>query len=57
MEEILDVYAQPLDAKRLLVSMDETSKQMLADVREPVPMESGRPLRYDSEYERHDVNI
>ncbi len=56
MEEILDVYAQPLDAKRPLVCMDETNKQMLADVREPLPMEPGQPLRYDSEYERHGVN-
>ena len=56
MEEILDLYAQPIDAKRPLVCMDETSKQLLADVREPLPMEPGQPARYDSEYERHGVN-
>jgi DDE superfamily endonuclease len=56
MEEILDLYAQPLDVQRTLVCMDETSKQLLADVREPLPMEPGQPQRYDSEYERHGVN-
>jgi len=56
MEEVLDLYAQPLDPQRPLVCMDETSKQLLADVREPLPLEPGQPLRYDSEYERNGVN-
>ena len=56
MEEILDLYAQPLDPQRPLVCMDETSKQLLADVREPLPLEPGQPLRYDTEYERNGVN-
>jgi transposase len=56
MEDILDLYAQPLDEQHPLVCMDETSKQLLGEVREPLPLQPGQPLRYDSEYERHDVN-
>jgi hypothetical protein len=34
------------------VCLDEKSKQLLADVREPVPAEKGRLARQDYEYER-----
>ena len=34
------------------VCLDEKSKQLLADVREPVPAEKGRLGRQDYEYER-----
>lgn len=56
MEEILDLYTQPLDTQRPLVCLDETSKQLLGDVREPLPLKPGQPRRYDSEYERHGAN-
>ncbi len=35
--------------------MDETSKQLLKDTREPLPMEPGRTERRDYEYERGGV--
>jgi transposase len=35
--------------------MDETSKQLLRDTREPLPMEPGKPERQDYEYERGGV--
>lgn len=35
--------------------MDETSKQLLRDVSQPLPMEQGRPQRQDYEYERGGV--
>ena len=53
MEDILDVYQGSYDARFPLVCMDESSKQLLADVREPVPVEPGQVARYDSEYQRH----
>ena len=53
MEDVLDVYTRPLDPKRPLVCMDEASKQLLTDSREPLPMEKGQPLREDYEYVRH----
>lgn len=52
MEDVLDVYHRPYDARYPQVCMDEGSKQLLADKRERVPMEPGRPERYDNEYER-----
>ena len=52
MEDILDVYHRPYDPKRPQVCMDEGSKQLLADKRERLPMEKGKPERYDNEYQR-----
>lgn len=53
MEDVLDVYKRPYDEKYPVICMDETSKQQIKEVREPIPMEPGKPLRYDTEYERH----
>jgi hypothetical protein len=55
MEDVLDVYARPYDPKRPVVCMDETNKQLLADTREPLPMQAGQPARIDHEYERQGV--
>jgi hypothetical protein len=55
MEDVLEVYTQPYDPKRPQVCMDETSKQLLADVHEPVPAQPGQPQRIDYEYEREGV--
>jgi len=56
MEEVLEVYQRPPDPRRPLICMDEIPRQLLADVREPLPMEPGRPLREDYEYERNGVS-
>ena len=37
MEDVLDLYAEPYDPSRPVVCFDETSTQLLADVREPLP--------------------
>lgn len=55
MEDVLEVYTQPNDASRPLVCMDETSKQLLADVQEPLPVQPGQPQRVDYEYKREGV--
>ena len=55
MEDVLDVYARPYDPKRPVICMDETNKQLLADTREPLPMQPGQPERIDHEYERQGV--
>ena len=52
MEDMLDLYAEPYDPARPVVCFDETSTQLLADVRPPIPAEPGRPLRQDYEYRR-----
>ena len=53
MEDVLAVYTRPRDADHPLVCLDETSKQMLAETRLPIPMKPGRPARCDYEYERN----
>ena len=53
MEEVLDVYTRPHDPDMPLVCLDETSKQLVAETRTPVPMKKGRPERADYEYERN----
>ncbi len=53
MEDVLDLYAEPYDdAKRPVVCFDERPLQLLADMRAPLPMECGQPVREDYEYER-----
>ena len=52
MEDVLDLYAEPDDPHRLVLYFDETSTQLLAEVREPLPPQPGRPRRQDYEYRR-----
>lgn len=53
MEDVLDLYAEPYDPRRPKVNFDETSRQLLADVREGLPPEPGQPARADYEYQRN----
>ena len=60
MEDVLDpvsstgqaLYAEPYDPKRPVVCFDETSTQLLAETRPPLPPQPGHPLRQDYEYRR-----
>ena len=52
MEDVLDLYAEPYGPSRPVVCFDETSTQLLADVRQPLPAQPGRPRRQDYEYRR-----
>jgi hypothetical protein len=53
MEDVLEVYHRPHDPDRPLVCLDETSKQLVAETREPLPMRPGQPARFDYEYKRN----
>jgi hypothetical protein len=53
MEDVLDVYHRPYDESRPLVCLDETNKQLVGEVIEPIPAEPGRAERYDYEYVRN----
>ncbi len=55
MEDVLDVYQRPEDPARPLVCLDETSRQLLGEVRAPLPPAPGRPARHDPEYARGGV--
>ena len=60
MEDVLDpvsstgqaLYAEPYDPQRPVVCFDETSTQLLAETRAPMPPRPGLPLRQDYEYRR-----
>ena len=52
MEDVLHLYSLPYDAKRPVVCFDERPVQLLGEVVVPLPMKSGKPARYDYEYER-----
>jgi hypothetical protein len=55
MEDVLDVYTRPYDPRRPQVCLDETSRQLVAETRAPLPLAPGQPARHDPEYERHGV--
>jgi hypothetical protein len=46
---VLDVYERPIDPARPVVCLDETSRQLLGDVRPATPLQPGRPARHDPE--------
>ena len=52
MEDVLEVYTRPYDERFPQVCLDEKSKQLVGEVREPLSVCPGRPARYDYEYER-----
>ena len=55
MEDVLEVYKRPYDARRPLICMDEMPKQLLSDTRHPSPVCPGKPAREDYEYKRGGV--
>ena len=52
MEDVLEVYARPYEEKRPVLCLDEAAKQILAQVRDPLPLSQGQSMRWDNEYER-----
>ena len=57
MEDVLEVYARPYDPRRPVVCMDETNKQLIGEVREPLPVAPGQPERVEHEYVRNGVAL
>jgi len=55
MEDVIAVYELPYDSSYPMVCMDETCKQLIGDVREPITCAPGRPARVDHEYVRNGV--
>jgi hypothetical protein len=53
MEDTLEVYKRRHNPARPLVCLDETSKQLVAETRAPLPVQPGRPARFDYEYKRN----
>ena len=55
MEDVLSVYHAPYDPYYPVVCMDETCKQLIGEVEEPIPAAPGRAARIDYEYIRNGV--
>lgn len=55
MEDLLDLYAEPYDPVRPVICFDESPKQLIGEVREPMPPQPGAPARQDTEYKRNGV--
>lgn len=55
MEDVIQTYMLPYDAKRPVVCFDEASKQLFGEVCEPRPPQPGRHAKMDYEYERKGV--
>ena len=55
MERVLDVYKRPYDPRFPVVCMDESPRQLIDEVKTPIPGAPGRPVRYDYEYKRHGI--
>jgi hypothetical protein len=51
MEDVLEVYPRLYDKKKPQVCLDEASKQLVKEIRQPIPLTSGQPERFDYEYE------
>jgi len=55
MEDVLDVYHRPWSIHRPLLCIDEQPKQLVSEVRTPLPPQPGAPARVDYEYRREGV--
>lgn len=55
MEYVLDVYKRPYSADYPVICMDESPKQLIQELRSPIPMKAGREKRVDYDYVRHGV--
>jgi transposase len=53
LEDVLAVYARPLDPKRPVVCADEGGKQLIGDARPPLPVRPKSPAKEDYEYVRN----
>ena len=53
MEDVLDVYQRPEDPKVPQVCVDETSRQLIGEVRAPLPTRRGQIAKQDAEYVRN----
>jgi hypothetical protein len=53
MEDVLDLYAEPYDARYPVVCFDECPYQLVSEVRQPLLATPGKPHRYDYQYQRN----
>jgi transposase len=52
MEDVLDLYSKPYEARHPQVCFDESPVQLVSETRHPLPPQPGQPACYDYEYKR-----
>jgi hypothetical protein len=57
MEDILDTYERPYDARFPVVCMDEQPVQLIGETRIALPVGPGQPRKYDHEYRRNGTAV
>ena len=55
-KDVLEVYHRPYGEGEVLVCLDETSKQLVQETRQPRPSRPGAAMAYDYEYQRNGVS-
>lgn len=55
MERVLDVYKRPYNKDYPVVCMDESPKQLIAELRPNIPLKPGQQAKVDYEYVRNGV--
>ena len=55
MEDVLDLYTKSYDPKRPVICLDEANRQLISEVRTPIPIQPGQPAKYDYQYHREGV--
>ena len=59
MEDVLDMYHRPSDLQHPVVCLDEATKQLIGEVREPLPARPGevRTVRLRIRPQRHGYSV
>lgn len=52
MEDLLELYAEPYHTDFPVVCFDEIPYQLVSETRKSLPLQPGKPVRYDYEYRR-----
>jgi hypothetical protein len=57
MEDVLDLYERPYDARFPVVCMDEQPVQLIGETRIALSVQTGRSEKYDYEYRRNGTAV
>jgi len=57
MEDVLDLYERPYDARLPVVCMDEQPVQLISETRIPLSVQPGQVEKYDYEYRRNGTAV
>ena len=55
MEDVLDTYKLAFNPNRPVVCFDEMNKQLISDIRDPIPAMPGKPAKEDYHYKKNGI--